>query len=127
MKKLLVLCTLFAACKKSSTTDSGSNAQVKYEVKVSGVTSWSGNYLDATDAATLLQGETSSDWTVTFTNQIPSERYLQIQVISVTPIDELSPVTAITTIYVNGNMVKSDTASGYAGEIILPLAEYLLQ
>lgn len=127
MKRLLFLPLVFLACKKSSSSHSANNFQVKYEVKVTGASSWSGNYLDATDAATLVQSQTNTDWTVSFTNQVPSSRYLQVQVISMTPTNPSLPMSAIATIYVNGKIVKSDTASGYDGQFILPLSIYLLQ
>ena len=103
-----------------------SNAQIKYEVKITNGTAWSGIYLDASDAATLVQ-ETSTNWSVTFTNEIPSARYIQIQVASITPTDPASPVSAIATVYVNGAVVKTDTASGYIGQFTPPFSQYLLQ
>lgn len=127
MKRILIASLLIVACKKSTSTNSDNNASIKYEVKVTGAASWSGNYLDATDAATLVQSQTNTDWTVTFTNQVPSARYLQIQVISMTPSNPSLPMSVIATIYVNGSVVKSDTASGYEGLFILPLSIYLLQ
>ena len=126
MKRLLLIALLFTACKKSSSSNSDSNAQIKYEVKITNGTAWSGIYLDASDAATLVQ-ETSTDWTVTFTNEIPSTRYIQIQVASITPSNPSSPVSAIATIYVNGSVVKTDTASGYTGQFTPPFSQYLLQ
>ncbi len=127
MKTFVLLSLLFMACKKGSSPNSGNNAQVKYEVKVTNTSNWTGNYLDATDAFTLVQSQPSNDWTVSFTNQIPSARYLQVQVMSITPVDPNSTVSAITTIYVNGSIVKSDTVSGYVEQITLPLSQYLLQ
>jgi len=128
MKRVFFLSLLISsvACKKSSSSSpSTTNAQIEYEVKTTNASSWSGIYLDATDAATLVQ-PTSADWTVTFKNQVPSARYLTMQVTSLTPIDINSPVGAIATIYVNGKIVKSDTASGYENQFILPLAQYNL-
>jgi hypothetical protein len=127
MKYLVILSLLFLACKKASSPNSGNNSKVEYEVKITGASSWSINYLDATDALTIAQSETSTDWTISFANQVPSARYLQVQVMSITPVDPNSTVSAIATIYVNGSMVKSDTASGYVGNFILPLTQYLLQ
>ncbi|TDW99734.1 hypothetical protein [Dinghuibacter silviterrae] len=125
MKRFLAVAVLFVACKKGS-SGSSTSAQVKYEVKTSGVANWTGNYLDATNSATLVQGQTSSDWIVTFTNQVSAPRYLQIQVSVLTPMDPSVPVTAIAIIYVNGKIVKTDTASGYAQQIVDPYSNYLL-
>lgn len=127
MKRFLLLSLLFVACKKSSTNSNDANVQVTYEVKTTGVSSWTGGYLDATSSFTLLQSQTSSNWSFNFKNEIPSARYLSMQIMEVNPSNPLSPITAIATIYVNGKIVKTDSVNGYVEQITPPFVQYLLQ
>jgi hypothetical protein len=120
------LCLILSACSKSSSKTSETNAQIKYEVRAFEVSSWSGIYLDGSDAATQIQSS-SSDWSITFTNQIPSSRYLQMQVTGIVPMNQYNAVTVISIIYVNGSIVKSDTTTGYVGQFTPAYASYLLQ
>jgi hypothetical protein len=125
MKRLFLILPCFMACKKASNPSPSSKAQITYEVKTTNLASWAGTYLDATDAATNLS-QTTASWTTTFTNTAPVPRYVQIEVFPETASNASNPVSVICTVSVNGAVVKSDTVSGYLGQIITPLAQYNL-
>jgi hypothetical protein len=121
MNRLILFATLFMPVKQSANSVSQSADQITYEVKTIGVSSWSGDYLDATNSMTMLQK--TSNWSTTFANEAPVPRYLKLQLFT---FKCPGPGTLIATIYVNGKMVKSDTTTGYPGRITPPFVMYNL-
>ena len=121
MNHLILVAILFLTGKQSANSPTQTTDQVTYEVKTTGVSSWSGNYLDATNSMTMLQK--TGNWSTTFANEAPVPRFLKLQVFT---FKSSGPGSLIATIYVNGKVVKSDTTAGYPGRITPPFVMYNL-
>lgn len=116
MKGLLLLCLSIGiiSCSKKSSS-SGSAPQVTYKVGCPG--GWERLYLDASDAPTNLTSLQPDGWSITFTPTTAGSTILTINAVSIAATEgNPNGPKLIASIYVNGKLVKSDTAGPTTGQ-----------